>query len=103
MSHEHEPWNIRAALPLAPTETNVFYRAMVEAGLKVVGYEDIGKAGKYVGSRAIFACGCERIYKGELGQPGGDSEHVRPCENHRNLLSTLHERANDRSNLPETS
>jgi hypothetical protein len=70
---------------------------MIDAGLRVAAYEDIGRPGKYVGTRTIFACGCERIYKGELGVPGGDSEHIRPCETHRNLLTHLHERAHDLS------
>lgn len=85
---EDRPWEAWRERARATSPTNERLRAMRRAGLRAISRTDIGKPGHYVGTRITFACGCERMYRADL-KVAAESEHVRPCESHGNLLTGL--------------
>lgn len=82
------PWDRwMSSDPPAPTDLNRLYLGMLAAGLRPIETRDVGKAGESSGTRIIFACGCERLYVVRF-RPTRESEHIRRCESHVNLLTS---------------
>lgn len=99
MSGTH-PWDKRPKPGPAGYPGAQLLIAMREAGLRVVGRDDIGEAGRWVGSRYRFACGCIRVWRGDQ-RTATVTEDVTPCDAHRNLLTTLVQRVQDQGQIAE--
>lgn len=90
MSH---PWDARARPP-APAPHERLYVAMRRAGMRVVDRRDVGDPGRWTGSEYTFACGCVRTYRADV-RTITEAEFVVPCEDHRNLLTSLANQSED--------
>lgn len=89
------PWDNRAR-QAEPSPTDRLYYAMRRMGMRPVSREDVGEAGIWVGTATTFACSCVRVFRGDV-RTRDATEHVNPCDDHKNLLTSLVQQAQDGS------